>query len=194
MPQRLLVVGSALVRIVLVIVAFGLAVGSIALSSVRGFCPEPEGALVAATIVEETEAPLEVDPDEPAPPSPGETAAPGDEAPATEAPDQPVEDGTVPPEDQAGACPGGVSRCLPPLLSSVLIIGDGACNDQAPARLRSILVPAFVGSTALLAGAWWLRPSRLPRGPAGREPARGGREPDHAAGHEPDHDPRRDRT
>ena len=166
MPQRLLVVGSALVRIVLVIVAFGVAVGSIALSSARGFCPEVpvEGALVAATIVQETEAPAEVDPDEP---SPGATEAPGD-APAD---GEPTDQGTAPAQEEAGACPGGVSRCLPPLLSSVLIIGDGACNDQAPARLRSILVPAFVGSTALLAGAWWLRPARLPWGRDGQRAA-----------------------
>jgi hypothetical protein len=40
-------------------------------------------------------------------------------------------------------------------------VGEPACHEQAGARLRDTLVPAFVGSTVLLAGAWWLRPTRL---------------------------------
>lgn len=167
MDRRLVFAASALARLVLVLVAFGLAVGSIVLSSVRGFCPEGiEGALTAATdgvvaeasllatIVEETEAPGAATAPEPAPTAP---TAPGDGAPEDGAP----EDGATAPAEEGGACPGGVSRCLPPLFSSVLILGDEVCNDEAPARLRSRLVPAFVGSTALLAAAWWLRPGRL---------------------------------
>lgn len=174
MHERLLFAASALARLVLVVVAFGLAVGSIGLASVRGFCPEvdesqaqaqvlaaADGSLQLATIVEEpTEDSLEVDPDEPAP-DPGETDGPLDEQSPTgeQTPGEGTQDeGT---EDQAGACPGAAQRCLPPLLSSILIVGDPICHDQAGTRLRRILVPAFVGSTVLLAGAWWLRPSRL---------------------------------
>lgn len=172
MRERLLFAATALARLVMVVVAFGLAVGSIGLASVRGFCPEaddpqaqgpaytlaaPAGAVHLATIVEEpTEGPLEVDPNSPAP-DPGETDGPIDDqqTPSGEqTPDEPA-------QDQAGACPGGVQRCLPPMLSSILIVGDPICHDQAGGRLRGILVPAFVGSTVLLAGAWWLRPSRL---------------------------------
>ena len=54
-----------------------------------------------------------------------------------------------------------MQRCLPPLFSSVLLVGEPACHEQAGARLRDALIPAFVGSTVLLAGAWWLRPTRL---------------------------------
>lgn len=158
MSDRLLFAASAVARFVLVVVAFGLAVGSIGLVSVRGFCPEIEGeptalaagasGAVLATIVEE---PAEgVDPNSPAP----EQEGPQDPA------SPPPPEGT-PAEDSDGACPGGVSRCLPPLWSSVLILGEPACHDQAPARLRSTLVPSFVGATILFAGAWWLRPSRL---------------------------------
>lgn len=178
MRERLLIAASALARLVMVVVAFGLAVGSIGLASVRGFCPEvegsqaqgqvehvlaaPAGTVHLATIVEEpTEGGIEVDPNSPAP-DPGQTDAPldqqtpgGDQTPSGE---QTPTDGT---EDQAGSCPGGAQRCLPPMLSSILIVGDPICHDQAGGRLRAILVPAFVGSTVLLAGAWWLRPSRL---------------------------------
>ena len=58
-------------------------------------------------------------------------------------------------------CPTGVQRCLPPLFSSILIVGDPDCHAEAGGELRCLLVPAFVGSTVLLAGAWYLRPSRL---------------------------------
>lgn len=142
MRDRLLHAASALVRLVLVVAAFGLAVGSIGVSATRGFCPEVDTQAQAmpalATIVEEPTEPVD----------PGDVAtdgAPADEAPA---------------EDPA-ACPGGFQRCLPPLWSSVLILGEPACHDQAGERLRATLVPAFVGSTVLLAGAWWLRPTRL---------------------------------
>ena len=165
MRDRLLFAASAVARVVLVVVAFGLAVGSIALSSVRGFCPEITedtaavgvlaargGAATLATIVEE---PAEgVDPDSPAPEQQGPT---GDQTPSDET--SPTDDSST--EDGDGACPGGAQRCLPPLWSSVLILGEPACHAQAPARLRGILVPSFVGATVLLAGAWWLRPSRL---------------------------------
>lgn len=158
MRDRLLIAATAIARVIMVVVAFGLAVGSIGLASVRGFCPETDAAagldVVAAaadpvaTVVEQP--PEGVDPESPAPDSEGDTPEEGG-APADE---DPV-------EDSGGACPGGAQRCLPPLVSSVLILGEPACNEQAPARLRSILVPSLVGSTVLLAGAWWLRPSRL---------------------------------
>lgn len=162
MRDRLIFAASAVARVVLVLVAFGLAVGSIGLASARGFCPEvdgaagsalaaPAGGVVLATIVEEPAQ--EVDPNSPAPDEQGPDepvpSPPADEAPA---------------EDTDGACPGGAQRCLPPLFSSVLILGEPACHDEAPSHLRSILVPSFVGSTILLAGAWWLRPSRLQAG------------------------------
>lgn len=159
MSDRLLFAASAVARFVLVVVAFGLAVGSIGLVSVRGFCPEvgDSAALAAsdgagplvATIVEE---PAEgVDPNSPAPDQQG----PDDGAsPAPTADETPADDG-------GGACPGDAQRCLPPLWSSVLVLGETACHDQAPARLRSSLVPSFVGATVLFAAAWWLRPSRL---------------------------------
>lgn len=154
MRDRLLSAASGVARFVMVVAAFGLAVGSIGLSATRGFCPEGPGqpaALAAgpaslATIVED--APEGVDPESPAPP---------DEGPQ----DGPATPEESPAEDADGACPGGVSRCLPPLVSSVLILGEPACNEQAPARLRGTLVPAFVGATVLFAGAWWLRPTRL---------------------------------
>ena len=73
--------------------------------------------------------------------------------------DAPAEE--APAEDSDGACPGGVSRCLPPLWSSVLILGEPTCHDQAPARLRGALVPPLVGATIMFAAAWWLRPSRI---------------------------------
>lgn len=139
MRDRLLFAASALARLVLVVVAFGLAVGSIAVSAARGFCPEVDQALAMpalATIVD-------------APSDDGAGDGATDEAPPEEAP------------AEGGECPGGVQRCLPPLWSSILILGEPACHDQAGARLRGTLVPAFVGSTILLAGAWWLRPTRL---------------------------------
>lgn len=154
MRDRLLFAASALARIVLVIAAFAIAVGSIALSSVRGFCPEIDeqalamsaSALPLATIVEEpTQPPPAPEPGAPTQPEDAPTGGTGEEAPA----------------DSGGACPGGAPRCLPPLLSSILIIGEPTCHDQAGAELRSILVPAFVGSTVLLAAAWWMRPGRL---------------------------------
>lgn len=169
MQERLLFAASAVARLVMVVVAFGLAVGSIGMATVRGFCPEvdnpqaqtqalaaPAGTVHLATIVEEpTEPAPPVDPNSPAP---EQTEAPLDEQTEPPAGEQtPAEDT----EDQAGSCPGGVQRCLPPMLSSVLIIGDPVCHEQAGGRLRGILVPALVGSTVLLAGAWWLRPSRL---------------------------------
>lgn len=153
MRDRLLSGGLALVRLILVVVAFGLAVGSIAVSSARGFCPEVDSAQAIAmpalaTIVEEPSDDLDADgatneAPEDAPADDGSGAA-TDDAPATE-----------------GECPGGVQRCLPPLWSSILILGEPACHDQAGAELRSRLVPALVGSTVLLAVAWWLRPTRL---------------------------------
>jgi hypothetical protein len=159
MPERLLIVASALGRIVLVLAAFGLAVGSIGLSSVRGFCPEVDEQALAmpalATIVDpdaEQDDPLDQELDQ---------ELEGTEAPAE---GDGTEGGGTEGEgagDDAGACPGGVQRCLPPMFSSVLILGDTICNEQAGTRLRRTLVPAFVGSTVLLAGAWWLRPSRL---------------------------------
>lgn len=127
MHDRLLFAASAVARFVMVVVAFGLAVGSIGLASVRGFCPEVD------------------------------EQGPAGDAPATEQ----TPTGQTPAEDGGGACPGEMQRCLPPLWSSVLILGEPACHEQAPARLRSTLVPSFVGSTILFAGAWWLRPSRL---------------------------------
>lgn len=130
MRERLLRAASGLARLVLVVVAFGLAVGSIAVSSVRGFCPEPDDRPLAMSAL----APVVVD----------ATDTDPSEEPATD-----------------GECPGGVQRCLPPLFSSVLLLGEPACNEQAGARLRDTLVPAFVGSTILFAGAWWLRPTRL---------------------------------
>ena len=48
MRDRLLSGGLALVRLILVVVAFGLAVGSIAVSSARGFCPEVDSAQAIA--------------------------------------------------------------------------------------------------------------------------------------------------
>lgn len=170
MRDQLLFAASAIARVVLVMVAFGLAVGSIGLVSVRGFCPEvgDSAALAApsgtslATIVEEPE---DVDPNSPAPDeqAPAEDNPADQEPPTDEAPEDGTEDGAEDgaPEDGGGACPGGVQRCLPPLWSSVLILGETACHDQAPAHLRSALLPSFVGATVLLAGAWWLRPSRL---------------------------------
>lgn len=165
MQDRLARAASAVARLVLVVVAFGLAVGSIAVSSVRGFCPGEDeqalamgGGMVLATIVEEPTVELEG-----TGPADGDAGAPaeGTEAPADDTGEDVGEgDGT----DEGGACPGGVSRCLPPLFSSVLLLGDPVCNEEAPARLRGTLVPAFVGATVLLAGAWWLRPSRLHRG------------------------------
>ena len=151
MRDRLLAGGLAMVRLVLVVVAFGLAVGSIAVSSARGFCPEVEAQALAmpplATIVESPSAELDAE-------------APAEDAPAEDAPAE--EDPGTPPADAGGGeCPGGVQRCLPPLFSSVLILGESACHDQAGSELRSRLVPAFVGSTVLLAAAWWLRPTRL---------------------------------
>ena len=149
MPDRLLLAASALARIVLVVAAFAIAVGSIALSSVRGFCPEVDeqalamsaDALPLATIVEEP-------PPDPVAPTEGEGA--------------PVDGtGEDPPAGSDGACPGGVPRCLPPLLSSILIIGESPCHGQAGSELRGILLPAFLGSTVLLAAAWWMRPGRL---------------------------------
>lgn len=111
MRDRLLSTAAGIARLVLVVAAFGLAVGSIGVSATRGFCPEEDRF-------------------------PYQQAADGD-------------------------CPGGVQRCLPPLLSSVLVVGDPDCHEEAGGELRSRLVPAFVGSTVLLAGAWYLRPSRL---------------------------------
>lgn len=153
MRDRLLSGGLALVRLILVVVAFGLAVGSIAVSSARGFCPEVDTAQAIAmpalaTIVEEPSDDLDAD-------------GGAEEAPA---PDAPADDGSggatdVPAGD--GECPGGLQRCLPPLWSSILILGEPACHDQAGAELRGRLVPALVGSTVLLAVAWWLRPTRL---------------------------------
>lgn len=143
MRDRLLQGGLALVRLVLVVVAFGLAVGSTAAVSVRGFCPEVDAQALAmpalATIVDEPSSEGETD-----------TEAPADDSPEGQAP-----------TDGGGECPGGVQRCLPPLWSSILILGEPACHDQAGSELRGTLVPAFVGSTILLAGAWWLRPTRL---------------------------------
>lgn len=174
MQERLLVAAAALARVLMVAAAFGLALGSIGLASVRGFCPDvedagalPAGAVTAAssvtlaTVVEEPTGGPSVDPDEPAP-APGETGGP--DAGQTTAPsdqqtpgDQQTPDGS----EQDGPCAGGAPRCLPPMISSILIVGDPLCHDQAGGRLRRILVPSFVGSTVLLAGAWWLRPSRL---------------------------------
>lgn len=143
MRERLLPAATALVRLVLVVVAFGLAAGSIGLSAVRGFCPEVEDAALAMA---SRDAPLAVvePPSDDAPDDPDAVDPDGEEAPA---------------ED--GPCPGQAPRCLPPLLSSILLVGDPICHEQAGSRLRGILVPAFVGSTILLAGAWWLRPARL---------------------------------
>lgn len=149
MRDRLLSGGLALVRLVLVVVAFGLAVGSIAISSARGFCPEVDTqalAMPAATIVESPSA---------------EQDAPADEAPADGSGGAEGEDGDAGADGADGECADGVQRCLPPLFSSVLILGESACHDQAGSELRSRLVPAFVGSTVLLAAAWWLRPTRL---------------------------------
>lgn len=158
MQDRLLYAARALARLVLVVVAFGLAVGSIALASVRGFCPEPEGALAVAlplaTIVEEPTQPLEGTDTE-------ESGAGGTEPGAGDG--AAGSTGTEAPTDGGGACPGAAQRCLPPLWSSILVLGDNACHDQAGSRLRGILVPAFVGSTVLLAGAWALRPRHADR-------------------------------
>ena len=129
MRERLLAGASALARLVLVVVGFGLAVGSIGLSATRGFCPAPESgplALSAASVLADA------------------TDDATDEAPAEE-----------------DTCPGGLERCLPPLWSSILLTGEPACHDQAPAELRGTLVPAFVGATIAFAAAWWLRPTRL---------------------------------
>ncbi len=157
MRDRLLFAASALARLVLVVVAFGLAVGSIGLSAARGFCPEVDTqALAMSAVATIVDAPTD---EEPAPGDVGTDEAPTEEAPTDEAPadEAPAQDGG----DTGGECPGGVQRCLPPLFSSILILGEPACHDQAGGRLRGTLVPAFVGSTVLLAGAWWLRPTRL---------------------------------
>lgn len=150
MRERLLLAASALARLVLVVVAFGLAVGSIGLSAARGFCPEVDTQALAmpalATIV-----------DEPTDEDGGATTDEGGGATSDEG--GAGTEGEAPPA--AGECPGGAQRCLPPLWSSILILGEPACHDQAGARLRGALVPSFVGSTILLAGAWWLRPTRL---------------------------------
>jgi hypothetical protein len=57
-----------------------------------------------------------------------------------------------------GSCPGGDRACAPPLLSTVLRYGDADCAEQASGALRMRLVPAVLVSTALLGGAWALRP------------------------------------
>lgn len=169
MRDRLLFAASAVARVVLVVVAFGLAVGSIGVVSIRGFCPEldqdtaalaaPAAGSALATIVEEPE---DVDPNSPAPDEQAPDDTPADQEPPTdEAPDEQAPDEQAPAEEGGGACPGGAQRCLPPLWSSVLILGETACHDQAPAHLRSALLPAFLGATVLLAAAWWLRPSNL---------------------------------
>lgn len=175
MRERLLFAAGALARLVMVVVAFGLAVGSIGLATVRGFCPEVDEALATtlgevtlATAVEEpAESGPSVDPNAPAPEA---TDAPGTSGTPAAPGGQQTPSGQQTPGEQtptegeqetAGSCPGGAQRCLPPMISSVLIVGDPICHDQAGGRLRGILVPAFVGSTVLLAGAWWLRPSRL---------------------------------
>ena len=145
MRERLLFAASAVARLVLVVVAFGLAVGSIGLSAARGFCPEVGGGPLATPQVLAAG---------PAPLAAGAVATTVD---TTETDGNGEEE--APPTD--GACPDGQQRCLPPLWSSILILGEPACHDQAPARLRGTLVPAFVGSTILLAAAWWLRPTRL---------------------------------
>lgn len=155
MNERWVRIAAGVVRFVLVVVAFAVALGSIGLSAARGFCPEGTelGALRAATLAD-------VAPDDDG--SSADPAAPTD--PSTPAPDAPTDAPTdAPAEDAGGACAGGVQRCLPPLVSSVVIFGDGTCHDEAGGRLRSILVPAFVGSTVLLAAAWYLRPERLLR-------------------------------
>lgn len=169
MRDRLLSSATALLRIVLVLAAFGLAVSSLAQATVRGFCPEGEvvslaaGEHALATIVDpdDGDAP-EPDPNSPAP-VPDQEEAPGgqgEEAPGEEAPGEEAPGEDAPQE--GGACPGGRQRCLPPLISSVLILGDETCNEEAPPRLRNQLLPAFIGATVLGAIAWWLRPSRLP--------------------------------
>ena len=111
MRERLLAAAGGLARLVLVVAAFGIAVGSIGLSATRGFCAENDEFAYAQ---------------------------PGD-----------------------GSCENGTQRCLPPLVSSILIVGDLDCHEEAGGELRSILVPAFVGSTVLLAGAWYLRPRKV---------------------------------
>ena len=164
MRERLLFAASALARLVLVVVAFGLAVGSIGLSAARGFCPEVDTQALAmpavATIVD---APSDdgAATEDPATDAPAGDDVPGDDG--TPAEDDTTGDGTEDgaPAESRGECPGGVQRCLPPLWSSILLLGEPACHDQAGGRLRGTLVPAFVGSTVLLAGAWWLRPTRL---------------------------------
>jgi hypothetical protein len=60
--------------------------------------------------------------------------------------------------DDGGSCPGGDRACAPPLLSSVLRYGDADCAEQASGALNMRLVPAVLVSTALLGGAWALRP------------------------------------
>lgn len=155
MRDQLLFAASALARIVLVIAAFAIAVGSIALSSVRGFCPELEEQALAMPAAPAATVPLATIVEEPTLEPPAEPVAP------TEGDQPPAGTGEEAPADGGGACPGGAPRCLPPLLSSILIIGEPTCHDQAGSELRGILVPAFVGSTVLLAAAWWMRPSRL---------------------------------
>ena len=157
MQDRLLRAASATARFVFVVVAFGLAIGSIGISASRGFCPEVAGQAMAmpalATIVEPEDTTVDDAPAEDSPAEDGPGGGDGGQG-TTEAPAEEV------PAD-GGECPGGAPRCLPPLWSSFLLLGEPECHDQAGPRLRGTLVPAFVGATVLFAGAWWLRPTRL---------------------------------
>lgn len=156
MRERLLSGAVAVARIVLVILGFVVALGSIGVATVRGFCPGGEDA-AAVVVAAPADPGLATIVDEEGP-----AAGTGDQTGPTAEPVDPADGATeqeVPAE--GGACAGGVSRCLPPLVSSILILGDGECHEEAGGRLRGILVPAFVGSTILFAGAWAVRPSQL---------------------------------
>lgn len=144
------------VRMGLVVAALVVAFVPIGRSALQGFCPgeaDASGADVVAAMAGVTPLAQVVEPSAQAPVDPDATAPEGEDpaAPGSEAPD---EDVVV----DEGPCGAGVARCLPPLISAVLQFGDADCGDEALSRLRSSMLPAFVISSALLVGAWALRP------------------------------------
>ncbi len=159
MEERLKGLALGAARLGLVGLALVLALGSLASSAARTFCPEVEdasstvvvaagaGAVLAAVVEDDTLVP--VAPSEPDTPA----TAPTDEATSPTAPTEPGEEVVL-----DGSCAGGVRACAPPLLSSVLRYGDEACAEQAPGELRGRLVPPLLGAIASLGGAWALRP------------------------------------
>ncbi len=157
MTDQLLGMVLGAVRMGLVVAALVVALVPIARSAITGFCPTgaEDGEAAAdvvlasgllATVVEPTAT-------EPATPPPTDGATP----PATDGAMPPATDGEVPAEADE-PCGPGVERCLPPLVSGVLVFGEATCSQEAVTILRSRMLPAFGISTLLLAGAWVLRP------------------------------------